>query len=87
MEEFNIHNWQARHLRKKINEDTEFEKQWKDDYDDKNFGNQRDELMTRAEVGIDELVMTLKQEAYDLGGNTNGPGIWYDIKELFREKL
>ena len=43
MEEFNIHDWQARHLRKKINEDTEFEKQWKDDYDDR-YGSDDPEM-------------------------------------------
>ena len=47
----------------------------------------RDDLMTQAEVGIDNLLMQLHDDAYDLGGDTNGPGIWYDIKKLIREKL
>jgi len=47
----------------------------------------RRELMTNAEVGIDQLLTDLKEQAYDLGGDTNGPGIWFDIKRIIREKL
>ena len=55
--------------------------------DAKIFKDQRDDLMTQAEVGIDDLLTQLHDDAYDLGGDTNGPGIWYDIKELLRDKL
>ena len=55
--------------------------------DAKIFKDQRDDLMTQAEVGIDELLTSLHDQAYDLGGDTNGPGIWYDIKDLLRDKL
>jgi len=51
------------------------------------FDNKRDDLMTQAEVGIDELLTLLHDQAYELGGDTNGPGIWYDIKDLLRDKL
>ena len=47
----------------------------------------RDDLMTQAEVGIDDLLTSLHDQAYELGGDTNGPGIWYDIKDLLRDKL
>ena len=57
MEEFNIHDWQARHLRKKINEDTEFEKQWKDDYDDR---YDRIEHTFAGEMSRDEAINTLQ---------------------------
>ena len=43
--------------------------------------------MTQAEVGIDDLLTSLHDQAYELGGDTNGPGIWYDIKDLLRDKL
>ena len=48
---------------------------------------ERDDLMTDAEVGIDDLLTLLHDQAYELGGDTNGPGIWYDIKDLLRDKL
>ena len=51
------------------------------------YREDRDDLMTEAEVGIDDLLTTMHDEARELGGDTNGPGIWFDIKELFREKL
>ena len=53
----------------------------------KEFDAKRDDLMTQAEVGIDELLTSLHDQAYELGGDTNGPGIWYDIKELLKDKL
>ena len=53
----------------------------------KEFDAKRDDLMTQAEVGIDELLTSLHDQAYELGGDTNGPGIWYDIKDLLRDKL
>jgi hypothetical protein len=53
----------------------------------KEFDSNRDDLMTQAEVGIDELLTSLHDQAYELGGEFNGPGIWHDIKKLIREKL
>ena len=129
MEEFNIHEWQAKHLRNKsINE--EFSKKEQDVIDSLvghgksqeeaerivsdlkksnvkedrfedvehvfsgegspehiQWKESRDDLMTQAEVGIDNLLMQLHDDAYDLGGDTNGPGLWHDIKKLIREKI
>ena len=39
------------------------------------------------EIGIDELLVDLRGQAYELGGEFNGPGIWHDIKKLIREKI
>ena len=52
--------------------------QWRED---------RDDLMTQAEVGIDDLLTSLHDQAYELGFDTNGPAIWHDIKELIKDKL
>ena len=57
MEEFNIHDWQARHLNKKINEDTEFEKQWKDDYDEETLFYRGG---VEPEMSRDEAINTLQ---------------------------
>ena len=48
---------------------------------------ERDDLMTDAEVGIDDLLTLLHDQAYELGGDTNGPGIWQDIKKMIKDKL
>ena len=56
-------------------------KPWQD------FDSEVDDLMTQAEIGIDELLVDLRGQAYDLGGEFNGPGIWHDIKKLIREKI
>ena len=51
------------------------------------YREERDDLLTDAEVGIDDLLTLLHDQAYELGGDTNGPAIWYDIKNLIRDKL
>ena len=51
------------------------------------YREERDDLLTDAEVGIDDLLTLLKTQAYELGGDTNGPAIWYDIKNLIKDKL
>ena len=51
------------------------------------FRDQREEVMMRAEMGIDELLSISKEEAYDVCGEFHGPGIWHDIKKLFRQKI
>ena len=48
---------------------------------------ERDDLMTDAEVGIDDLLTLLHDQAYELGGDTNGPGIRQDIKKMIKDKL
>ena len=51
------------------------------------YREERDDLLTDAEVGIDDLLTLLHDQAYELGGDTNGPAIWHDIKDLLRDKL
>ena len=56
-------------------------KPWQD------FDSVVDDLMTQAEIGIDELLVDLRGQAYELGGEFNGPGIWFDIQKLIKKKL
>ena len=46
-----------------------------------------DDLMSDAEVGIDNLLYNLKEKAFEVAGQYEGPGVWENIKELIREKL
>ena len=68
-------------------EDVEHVFSGEDDPELDKWREQRRELMNRASDGIDNLLQTMHDEARALGGDTNGPAIWFDIKDLFREKI
>ena len=45
------------------------------------------DLMMRVEVAIDNLLFDTKREAYNIGGEYRGPGIWNGVKKLIKSKL
>ena len=87
MKEFNLKKYlKDNPLLNEVEEEEDIEvrydgKPWQD------FDSEVDDLMTQAEIGIDELLVDLRGQAYELGGEFNGPGIWHDIKKLIREKI
>ena len=87
MKEFNLKKYlKDNPLLNEVEEEEDIEvrydgKSWQD------FDSDVDDLMTQAEIGIDELLVDLRGQAYELGGEFNGPGIWHDIKKLIREKI
>lgn len=47
----------------------------------------RAEALHMAEMEFDEYIKKFKEEAYDIGGNFRGPGIWSDIYKAIEYKL
>ena len=47
----------------------------------------RAEALHMAEIEFDEYIKKFKEEAYDIGGNFRGPGIWSDIYRAIEYKL
>ena len=47
----------------------------------------REDLMSKVEVSIDDLLAMIKKEANDIGGNFRSPGIMYDAKKIIEDKL
>ena len=89
MKDFNLKKYLANNplLKEDRFEDVEHIFSGEDDPKLIQYREERDDLMTQAEVGIDDLLTLLHDQAYELGGNTSGPAIWYDLKELLRDKL
>ena len=87
MKEFNLKKYlKDNPLLNEVEEEEDIEvrydgKSWQD------FDSDVDDLMTQAEIGIDELLVDLRGHAYELGGEFNGPGIWFDIQKLIKKKL
>ena len=87
MKEFNLKKYlKDNPLLNEVEEEEDIEvrydgKSWQD------FDSDVDDLMTQAEIGIDELLVDLRGQAYELGGEFNGPGIWFDIQKLIKKKL
>jgi hypothetical protein len=50
-------------------------------------GDREDMLMTNVESSIDDLLSMAKKEAYNIGSEFRGPGIWNRVKKLIKSKL
>ena len=47
----------------------------------------REDLLAKTEAAIDELLANMKEEAYEIGGQFRGPGIFADNKKLIETKI
>ena len=43
--------------------------------------------MLKADKRMEELLFQLKEEAYEIGGQYNGPSIWSEIKQHLEDKI